>query len=80
MKNSLVCGILSYTLVKNWDTCFLMYRRNASLRHLLMIIIVSGNTPTRYIAIEAPERRECDPVFMCMKPNIPLLNDLDCGP
>ena len=37
-----------------------------------MIIIVSGDTPARYIVIEVPERRECDPISMGPKPNRPL--------
>ena len=72
VKNSLFCSILSDTLVKNWATCFRMYRRNASLRHLMMIIIVNVDTPARYIAISAPERKECAPIFMGPKPNHPL--------
>ena len=47
VKYYLFCSILSDTLVDNWATCFLMYRSNASLHHLLMIIIVSGDTPAR---------------------------------
>ena len=49
-----------------------MYRRNSSLRHLLMIIIVSGDTPTMYIVIADQERRECDPIFMGSNINCPL--------
>ena len=37
-----------------------------------MIIIVSGDTPTRYIFIAAPERKECDLISMGPKPNRPL--------
>ena len=57
VKNSLFCIILSDTLVENWGTCFRMYRRNVSICHLLMIIIISGGTPTSYISIEDLERR-----------------------
>ena len=49
-----------------------MYRRNASLHHLPMIIIVRGDTPARYIIIKALERRECAPIYMGTKPNCPL--------
>ena len=49
-----------------------MYRRNASLLHLSMIIIVSGDTPDRYITTAAPERRECAPISIGPKPNLPL--------
>ena len=72
VKSSLFCSILSDTLVENWATCFRMYRRNESLRHLPMIIIVSGDTPARYISISDPERRECAPISMGPKPNHPL--------
>ena len=72
VKNSLFCSILSDTLVENWSTCFLMYRSNASLFHVPMIIIVSGDTHVRYIYIAAPERRECAPISMCPKHNRPL--------
>ena len=71
VKN-LFCSILSETLVENWATCFHIYRSNASLFHLPMITIVSGVTPARYIAISSPERRECDPISIGPKPNIPL--------
>ena len=47
VTNDLFCIILSDTLVENWATCFQMYRRNASLGHLPMIIIVSGDNPAR---------------------------------
>ena len=46
-----------------------MYRINESLLHIPMILIVSVDTSSRYIAIVAPERRECDPVYMGPKPN-----------
>ena len=72
MKNSLFCSIFSDTLVENWAMCFRIYRRNVSILHLPMIIIVSGDTPARYIDIEAPERRDCDPISMGPKPNHPL--------
>ena len=55
--------------MENWASGFQMYRRNASLRHLPMIIIVSGDTTSRYIAIAAPERRECATISMGPKPN-----------
>ena len=38
-----------------------------------MIIILSADTPMRYIAIAAPERSECAPISMGPKPNCPLL-------
>ena len=47
VKNSLFCSILSNTLVENWAACFRMYRRNASLRHIPMIIIMIGDTPVK---------------------------------
>ena len=72
VKNSLFCSILSDTLVVNWDTCFRMYRRDASLHHIPMIIILSGDTHVRYIAIEAPEQRECAPISVGPKLNCPL--------
>ena len=72
VKNSLFFSILSDTLVENWATCFQMNRNNASLRHLPMIIIMSGDTPARYIDIAYPERRECATIFMGPKPNCPL--------
>ena len=37
-----------------------------------MIIIVSADTPMSYIAIAAPERSECAPIYMGPKPNCPL--------
>ena len=46
VKNSFFCIILSNNLVENWDTCFQIYIRNASLCHLPMIIILSGGTLT----------------------------------
>ena len=49
-----------------------MNRRNASLRHLPMIIIASGDTLARNIAIAIPERRECAPISMGLKPNYHL--------
>ena len=52
VKNCLFCSILSDTLVEDWAAFFRIYRRNASLCHLLMMIIVSGDTNTRYIDIE----------------------------
>ena len=76
MNNSLFCIFLSDTLVENWATCFQMYRSIASLRHLPMIIIVSGDTPVRYIVIAAPERRKCAPISMGPKPNCPLPRNL----
>ena len=69
VNNSLVCSILYDNLVENWDTCFRMYRGNASLSHILMTIIVSGDTPAKYIAIAAPEWRDCAPISMGPKPN-----------
>ena len=33
---------------------------------------MSGDTPSKYIAIAAPERRECAPSYMGPKPNCPL--------
>ena len=54
VENSLFCSILSDTLVGKWATCFQMYRRNSSLFHHLMIIIVNGDTSKRYIYIAAP--------------------------
>ena len=72
VNNFLFCSILSDTLVENWDICFRMYRRNASLLHLLIIIIVSGVSPARYILIAALERRECVPISIGTKPNYPL--------
>ena len=68
-KNSLFSRILSDTLAENWATCFLIYRRNTSLRQLPMIITMSGDTPERYIFIADPERRECAPISMGLKPN-----------
>ena len=44
-----------------------------SLRHLLMIIFFSGDTPASYIEIATLERRECDPISMVPKPNRLLL-------
>ena len=38
-----------------------------------MLIIVSGDTPERYIAIAYPGRRECAPFYIGPKPNHPLL-------
>ena len=58
--------------MENWASGFQMYRRNASLRHILMIIIMSGYTPARYIAIADLERRECAPVSMGPELNRPL--------
>ena len=58
VNNYLFCGILSDTLVDKWATCVEIYRRNASLRHLPMIIIVSGNIPATYITISARKQRE----------------------
>ena len=49
-----------------------MYRRNASLCHLPMIIIVRGDTNARYIAIAAPEQRECAPISMGPKTKRPV--------
>ena len=72
VNNSLFRSILSNTLVKNWATCFQMYRRNALLHHLPMIIFVSGDTPARCSTIADPERRECAPISMGLKPNCPL--------
>ena len=57
VENYLFCSVLSDTLVENWDTCFQMYRKNASLCYLSMIIFVSGGIPARYITIETQERR-----------------------
>ena len=54
VKIFLFCSSLSDTLVENWADCFQMYRRNVSLLHLPMIIIFSGDTHVRYIAIAAP--------------------------
>ena len=72
MKNDLFCSILSDALVENWAACFQMYGRNVSLCHLPMIIIVSGDTPARYIAISVAERRECASISMVPKRNHPL--------
>ena len=72
VENYLFCSILYDTLVENWATCFRMYRGNASLLHITMIIIVSGDTPERYIATEDPERRECATISMVPKPNCTL--------
>ena len=72
VKNSLFCSILSDTLVGNWDTCFRLYRRDVSLCHIPMIVIMSVETNVRYIAIAAPEWRECAPISMGPKPNRPL--------
>ena len=47
VKNFLSCSILSNTLVENWATGLQLYRSNASLKHLTMIIIVSGDTTVR---------------------------------
>ena len=65
-------GILSDTLVYNWATCFWIYRRNASLFHLPMTIIVSGDTPVRYIYIAAPEQMKCVPIYIGPNHNLPL--------
>ena len=72
VKTSLFCSILSNTLVENWATYFRIYRSNASLRHLPMIIIMSGVTPVSYITIEVPERMECAPISMGQMSNRPL--------
>ena len=74
VHNSLFCSILSDTLVDSWATCFLMYRRNASLRHILMLLIVNSVTPARYIFIAGPERRDCAPISMGLKPTCSLPN------
>ena len=72
LNNSLFCIIFSDTLAENWGTCFRMYRRNASLHHLLMIVIVSGVTTARYISTAASECRECAPISIVPKHNCPL--------
>ena len=72
VKKYLFYIILSDTLLENCATCFRMYRSNESLCHLLMIIIVNGDNPVRYIAVSAPERRECDTIFTCSNTNCPL--------
>ena len=43
-----------------------------SLFHLPIIIIVSGYTHVRYIAIADPERRVCATISMGPNPNRPL--------
>ena len=53
-KKYLFSRFLSDNLVENWATCFRMYGRNASIRNILMITIVSGDTPVRYIVVAAP--------------------------
>ena len=72
-KNSLFCSILSDSFVENSAICVQIYRRNASLRLLLLIIIMSGYTPARYIAIAAPEWMECAPICVGPKLSCPLL-------
>ena len=47
VKSYLFFSILSNTLEENWAPNFRMYRRNVSLRHLPMIIMVSSGTPAR---------------------------------
>ena len=72
VENYLFCSILSDTLLENWDTCFQMYSRNASLHHHPITIIVSGDTTMIYIAKAAPERMECSPCFMVPNLTCPL--------
>jgi len=53
VKNSLLSNIFYDRCRENCVTCFRMYRRNASLLHLPIIIIVSVGTFARKRAIAA---------------------------
>ena len=55
-----------------WETELPISECTVGMRHFAifqMIIILSGDTPARYIAIPAPERRECALISMGPKPN-----------
>ena len=60
------------TLEEKPSTCLRMYRRKASLDHLPMIMIVNVGTLERYMAMAAPERRECVPISFSEKPRASL--------
>jgi len=56
VKNSSLSNIFDDRCRENCATCFRMYRRNASLLHLPMIMIVSVGTFARNSVIAAPEQ------------------------
>ena len=72
VKKCSLSSILSVRLWENMDTCFLMYRRNASLFHRPMIMMVSTGTFARYSAIAAPDLIEWHPMSIGSNPSASL--------
>ncbi len=58
VKNFSFIIIFSLNSLLNSFTCFLMYRKNASLDHLPRSIMVNTGTPERYMVMAAPLRAE----------------------
>ena len=69
------------TLCENCSTCFLIYRRNASLNHLPIIMMVKVGTLARYIAMADPDLIECVPISTGSKPksSFPTRWPADCN-
>ena len=61
-RNSRCSIILFETFRENCSTCFLIYRRKASLDQRPIIMIVQTGTSPKYIAIAAPDLMECVPI------------------
>ena len=72
MKKFSFWSIREDTLEEKPSTCFRMYRKKASLDHRPMIMMVKVGTCARYIAMAAPERRECVPISVSAKPRASL--------
>ena len=72
VKKSSFWSIREETFEEKPSTCFRMYRRKASLDQRPMIMIVYVGTLARYMAMAAPDLRECVPMSSAVKPRVSL--------
>ena len=70
VKKSLLWIMQVDTLWGKFSTCFLMYRRNASLDHQPSIIIVKVATSARYIVMDSPDLIEWVSMSSGLKPRM----------
>ena len=70
VKKEECLSILRETLCVNCSTCFLIHLRKASDDHLPIIMIENVGTPSKYMAIAAPDRIEWVPMSSFGKPSL----------
>ena len=68
-KLSLVI-IFELTSLLNSFTCFLIYRRKASLDHRPKSMMVKTEISAKYMAMAAPLLVECNPISFAVNPNV----------